>query len=70
MRKISVHLRESTLRLAQPLPVLISYSTVVVKLGKVFFYPDLYGHDRLLDQALRQRSDVLSRSRVPGADGR
>ena len=60
----------STLRLAQPLPVLISYSTVVVKLGKVFFYPDLYGHDRLLDQALRQRSDLLSRSRVPGADGR
>ena len=60
----------STLRLAQPLPVLISYSTVVVKLGKVFFYPDLYGHDRLLDQALRQHSEALSRSRVPGADGR
>ena len=46
----------STLRLAQPLPVLIAYSTVVVKAGRVFFYPDIYGHDRLLDQALRQRS--------------
>ena len=60
----------STLRLAQPLPVLISYSTVVVKLGKVFFYPDLYGHDRLLDQALRQHSAALERARAPGANGR
>jgi hypothetical protein len=34
----------------------IAYSTVIVKGGRVFFYPDLYGHDRLLDQALRQRS--------------
>jgi murein L,D-transpeptidase YcbB/YkuD len=59
-----------TLRLAQPLPVLIAYSTVIVKKGRIFFYPDLYGHDRLLDQALRQHSAALSRSRVPGADGR
>jgi murein L,D-transpeptidase YcbB/YkuD len=36
-------------------PVLIAYSTVIVKGGRVFFYSDLYGHDRLLDQALRQR---------------
>ena len=45
----------SVLRLSQPLPVLIAYSTVIVKGGLVFFYPDLYGHDRLLDQALRRR---------------
>ena len=45
-----------TVRLAQPLPVLIAYSTVLVKGGRVFFFPDLYGHDRLLDAALRQRT--------------
>jgi murein L,D-transpeptidase YcbB/YkuD len=50
----------STLKLKQPLPVLIAYSTVIAKGGRVFFYPDLYGQDRLLDQALRQRSDALA----------
>jgi murein L,D-transpeptidase YcbB/YkuD len=45
----------NVLRLSKPLPVLIAYGTVIVKSGRVFFYPDLYGHDRLLDQALRQR---------------
>ena len=49
----------STLALKHPLPVLIAYSTVIVKGGRVFFYPDLYGHDRVLDKALRQRSAVL-----------
>jgi len=44
----------STLSLRQPLPVLIAYNTVLVKGGRVFFYRDLYGHDRLLDAALRQ----------------
>jgi murein L,D-transpeptidase YcbB/YkuD len=45
-----------TLRLRQPIPVLIAYSTVIVKGGRVYFYPDLYGHDRLLDKALQGRS--------------
>jgi murein L,D-transpeptidase YcbB/YkuD len=45
----------NVLRLSHPLPVLIAYGTVIVKSARVFFYPDLYGHDRLLDQALRQR---------------
>src|SRR5512133_1691328 len=45
-----------TVRLAQPLPVLIAYSTVLVKGGKEFFFADVYGHDRLLDAALRQRT--------------
>lgn len=45
----------TTLKLRQPVPVLIAYSTVIVKAGTVFFYPDLYGHDAVLDRALRQR---------------
>lgn len=59
-----------TLRLTQPLPVLITYSTVVVKGGRVFFYPDVYGLDRLLDQALRQRSATLTPSGLPHSDAR
>lgn len=46
----------STVRLKTPVPVLITYSTVIVKGGRVFFYPDLYDHDQLLDQALRRYS--------------
>lgn len=45
----------SVLRLSHPVPVLIAYSTVIAKAGRVFFYPDLYGHDALLDAALRKR---------------
>lgn len=52
--------QSSTLRLAQPLTVLIAYSTVVAKAGRVFFYPDLYGHDRLLAKALRQHQAALT----------
>lgn len=50
----------STLRLARPVTVLIAYSTVVAKAGRVFFYPDLYGHDQLLAQALRQHAANLT----------
>lgn len=50
----------SILRLTQPVTVLIAYSTVVVKAGRVFFYPDLYGHDRLLAKALRQHATALT----------
>jgi murein L,D-transpeptidase YcbB/YkuD len=45
-----------TVALKRPVPVLIAYSTVIAKSGRVFFYPDLYGHDRMLDQALKARS--------------
>jgi len=55
----------NTLRLVQPLPVLIAYTTVIVKKNRVFFYPDLYGHDRLLDQALRQHSATLGAAQAP-----
>ena len=46
----------TTLPLVAPLPVLIAYATAIVKEGGIFFYDDLYGHDRALDAALRARS--------------
>lgn len=49
----------NTLRLEQPVPVLIAYSTVVARAGTVYFYRDLYGHDAVLDRALRQRAAGL-----------
>ena len=52
--------QSKTLRLQQPLTVLLAYSTVVVKDSLVFFYPDLYGHDALLAKALRQRAATLA----------
>jgi murein L,D-transpeptidase YcbB/YkuD len=42
----------STLRLAQPVPVLIAYGTALVLGGRVHFFNDVYGYDRLLDAAL------------------
>ena len=44
-----------TLRLAQPVPVLIAYATALVVGGRPHFFADVYGHDRQLVQALRQR---------------
>lgn len=49
----------STLRLKQTLHVLIACSTVLARAESVYFYPDLYGHDAVLDRALRQRSGGL-----------
>jgi murein L,D-transpeptidase YcbB/YkuD len=46
----------STVALAQPVPVVIAYGTALVKENKVHFFDDLYGHDRALDAALRQRA--------------
>lgn len=45
-----------TVALAQPIPVVIAYGTALVKENKVHFFEDLYGHDRALDAALRQRA--------------
>ena len=46
----------STVRLARPLPVVVFYTTALVEDdGRVFFLPDIYGHDRVLDRALRER---------------
>ena len=44
-----------TLRLAEPLPVVIAYGPAMVKEGRLHFYDDIYGHDRRLDAALRER---------------
>ena len=46
----------ATLRLAEPVPVLIAYGTTLVIDGRIRFFEDLYGQDRLLDAALRQRT--------------
>lgn len=62
--------QSATLRLAEPLPVLIAYSTTVVKQGKVHFLSDIYGHDRLLEQALRQQSQLRAQQRPTRAPSR
>ena len=46
----------STVRLAEPLPVLIAYGTTLVKNDRIHFFDDLYGQDHLLDTALKQLS--------------
>ena len=46
--------RPITLRLAEPLPVLVTYVTALVKGGRLHFFADLYGHDRALDTSLRK----------------
>ena len=43
-----------TVKLATPVPVLIAYGTALVKQGQLHFYPDIYGHDRALAQAMAQ----------------
>lgn len=48
-----------TVRLTEPLSVLIAYVTTLVKDGQIYFYDDIYGHDRALDAALRQRTRSL-----------
>jgi murein L,D-transpeptidase YcbB/YkuD len=45
----------STLKLDSADPVLIAYGTTLVKNGRIHFYDDVYGLDRQLDAALRQR---------------
>ncbi|MCM8610895.1 L,D-transpeptidase family protein [Accumulibacter sp.] len=54
--------RSATLRLDEPLPVIIAYSTTVVRDGSVHFLPDIYGLDAPLEEALRQRSRTLRAS--------
>lgn len=54
--------RSATLRLREPFPVIIAYSTAVVRDGRVHFFPDIYGHDKVLDEAMRQRPVALQSS--------
>ena len=61
----------ATLRLQNPTRVVIAYSTVIVKNeGRVFFFPDIYGHDKLLDKALRLRSAMGAASHARDAGAR
>ncbi|MBL8393115.1 MAG: L,D-transpeptidase family protein [Candidatus Accumulibacter sp.] len=54
--------RSATLRLDEPLPVLIDYRTTVVRDGHVHFLSDIYGLDTRLEEALQQRSRALQAS--------
>jgi len=46
--------KSRTIKLRDPIPVVIGYSTVMVRHGKVYFYSDIYGHDKTLARALQQ----------------
>jgi murein L,D-transpeptidase YcbB/YkuD len=61
----------TTVPLRSPVPVYITYASAVARpSGEVFFYPDIYGHDRTLDRLL-QKGYPYSRpgepALVPGA---
>jgi len=62
--------KSRTIRLPKPIPVVITYSTAVVKYGSVYFFPDIYGHDKLLDAALREstRARAMLRAEVSAAN--
>ena len=46
----------ATLGVIAPTRVLIAYGTALVKDSRIHFFDDIYGQDRLLDAALRQRT--------------
>ena len=48
----------STLPLTDPVRVVITYGTAIVRAGRTYFYDDIYGQDRLLDAALRRPAAV------------
>ncbi|MCM8593869.1 murein L,D-transpeptidase [Accumulibacter sp.] len=47
--------KSATIRLPEPLPVVVAYRTAVFRDGKIHFFPDIYGLDRVLDEALSRR---------------
>ncbi|CAG2135415.1 hypothetical protein LMG31506_01543 [Cupriavidus yeoncheonensis] len=49
--------QSNTVALQQPLPVVLAYGTAIARAnGRIYFLPDIYGQDKLLDQALRQNT--------------
>lgn len=59
--------RSTTIRLQDPVPVVIAYGTSLVKNGgRLYFFEDIYGHDKLLDAALKKQSRQRASER-PGA---
>lgn len=53
--------KSRTIRLKNPLTVVIAYGTAIVKQrgGAIYFYADIYGHDRQLKAALQRHSQAL-----------
>ncbi len=51
--------KSATIRLNEEIPVVIAYGTATVRDGRVHFFPDIYGRDRALRDALQQRSATL-----------
>lgn len=54
--------KSRTIRLKTPIMVVIAYGTALVKQrgGAIYFYADIYGHDRKLKAALQRYSQTLS----------
>lgn len=53
--------KSRTIRLKSPVMVVIAYGTAIVKQrgGPIYFYADIYGHDRQLQLALQRHSEAL-----------
>lgn len=53
--------KSRTIRLKTPIMVVIAYGTAIVKQrgGPIYFYSDIYGHDRQLKAALQRHSQSL-----------
>ena len=53
--------KSRTIRLKSPIMVVIAYGTAIVKQrgGPIYFYADIYGHDRQLQLALQRYSQAL-----------
>ncbi|WP_137925554.1 L,D-transpeptidase family protein [Cupriavidus sp. 2SB] len=56
--------KSKTVALQHPIPVVLAYGTAIARAdGRVHFVPDIYGQDKLLDQALRQRAGARPAAR-------
>jgi|TARA_A100001391_G_scaffold156327_1_gene114466 murein L,D-transpeptidase YcbB/YkuD len=47
--------KSQTIRLNEPIPVVLAYGTVIIRDGQAYFYDDIYGHDATLSKALKNR---------------
>ncbi|MDY0105905.1 MAG: L,D-transpeptidase family protein [Giesbergeria sp.] len=52
-----------TVALPQPVPVVLAYSTTIVKNGRLHFFADIYRHDQQLEQALRRNAQARQAQR-------
>ena len=54
--------KSRTIRLKNPITVVIAYGTAIVKQrgGAIYFYADIYGHDRKLKAALLKHSQMIA----------